>query len=117
MAENQQTDEQDKKERALMRRRAEGHFTLYATNIGVTVSLFDVRLILADIVEVDDNQAVLEEQGTIILSPPHAKIFASVLTQNVKAYEAQFGEIKLPTEALPKAAKKEPKGAEAEEAK
>lgn len=124
MADNEQAAEGGKREpRTIERRRTAGYSATYAENVNVELSLFDFRITVGEIVEVTEDRAVFEDRLSIILSPPHAKVFTALMATNLKKYEAEFGEIKLPEDMFPrKAGKKtvkteEPESAKAEEPK
>ncbi|MGH9583060.1 MAG: DUF3467 domain-containing protein [Bryobacteraceae bacterium] len=71
----------------------------YANSVQMRVSLWDFFLLFGTI-----NQSALDTvniqnfQG-IFLSPPQAKALSNVLQQNLKQYEAAFGEIRLEAQA------------------
>ncbi len=50
---------------------------------------------LFDFGNITPGKEGVEVFGRIALSPRNAKLFASALIERLKAYEAQFGEIKL----------------------
>ena len=43
--------------------------------------------------ETHDNEIVVVNQGTVAMSPQHARSLANILVRNLKLYESQFGKI------------------------
>jgi hypothetical protein len=114
MADNEQVKEGGKKEEpALKRRRKEDYYATYAENVNVETSLFDIRVTVGEIVEATDAEILFEDRLSIIFSPQHAKAFLGLLVHNLKKYEAEFGEIKLPEDMLSKRRVKKQPEAEA----
>ena len=76
--------------------------TRFSTDILITHAPDNFRLIFFDswTPPVPDQTGTLVQQkdivAEVILTPPHAKDLAAQLANNVKKYEAQFGEIKVP---------------------
>ena len=67
----------------------------YANSVQMRVSLWDFFLMFGTINQTaPDAVTILNFQG-IYLSPPQAKALANLLGQNLRQYEAAFGEIKL----------------------
>lgn len=55
--------------------------------------------IIIDFARVLPNQPKAKVHTRIITTPMHAKLLYHALGENLKRFEAQFGEIKLPTDA------------------
>ena len=70
--------------------------SIYANNTAFQSSAFDFSMIFGEIQEANDQKVTVEQGVRIVMSPLHAKIFANVMLQNVKNYEAKFGEIMIP---------------------
>jgi hypothetical protein len=67
----------------------------YANSVQMRVSLWDFYVLFGTVNQTaPDAVTVLNFQG-VYLSPPQAKALANLLTQNIKQYEAAFGEIRL----------------------
>jgi flagellar protein FlaG len=67
----------------------------YANSVQVRVSLWDFYLMFGTVQpSAPDSVTIANFQG-IFLSPPQAKALANLLSQNLKQYEAAFGEIRL----------------------
>ncbi len=73
------------------------YMNVYANNVHMAMSLFDASLIFGEIVgEEVDGKNVVNQKVRIILSKEMTKVLAELLVRNVRAYEAQFGEIVVP---------------------
>src|SRR5438874_6938518 len=67
-------------------------FSIYANDIQVAVSNWDIRLILGeigDLSDTDPNVLNIKQLGEIRLSLQIAKRLADILTAQIKAYEKQ----------------------------
>jgi hypothetical protein len=67
--------------------------TLYANVVSVNVNLFDFVLDFGTR-KPPEGEVMKDTPVRVYLSPAHAKVLAKLLQENVKAYEAEFGEIK-----------------------
>lgn len=76
----------------------EDYFTAYANGASVSHTLFDFQMHFSEVKIFDPAHITAERFATIIMSPPHAKVFLFHLAQNLSGYEARFGEIKVPKE-------------------
>lgn len=65
--------------------------TLYANNVGLRSSIWDFTLDFGMITEANDNEIVVQNLATMVLSPAHAKTVAKLLSRHVEQYEAEFG--------------------------
>lgn len=75
--------------------------TYYTNNTSFMVTPFDFQVIFGEMLGMDDGGKMVVEQGVkIIMSALHAKIFLGIMLQNLKQFEEQFGEIKLPPDSL-----------------
>jgi hypothetical protein len=71
----------------------------YANSVQVRVSLWDFFLMFGTVNQtVPDTVNITNFQG-VYLSPPQAKALLNLLQQNLKQYEAAFGEIRLEAQA------------------
>lgn len=79
---------------------------VYANNVSLHMSQWDVGLIFGEIIGVrDDNKAIVLEKVKINMSKELAKVVAMLLGANISAYERDNGEIKLPEVVTENAAK------------
>jgi len=75
-------------------------FTTYSNSVRMTVGLWDFKFAFGEVENADANEIRVNEKLGVIMSPQHAKMFLQVFERNVKRYEEQFGEIKLPAGIL-----------------
>ena len=67
----------------------------YANSVQMRLSLWDFYLLFGTINPTSPDAVTIQNFQGIYLSPPQAKALANMLEQNLKQYEAAFGEIKL----------------------
>jgi hypothetical protein len=67
----------------------------YANSVQVRVSLWDFFLMFGTVNQTGPDTVTIANFAGIYLSPPQAKALANLLNQNLKQYEAAFGEIRL----------------------
>ena len=67
----------------------------YANSVQVRVNLWDFFLMFGTINQTAPDAVTIQNFQGIYLSPPQAKALSNVLLQNLKQYEAAFGEIRL----------------------
>ena len=67
----------------------------YANSVQVRVSLWDFFLMFGTINQTAPDAVTIQNFQGIYMSPPQAKALLNVLQQNLKQYEAAFGEIRL----------------------
>jgi hypothetical protein len=74
--------------------------SFYSNHVNIHSSFFDFVFEFGEVerIETYENQNVMdiEIKTRIVMSPQHAKAFLKVLNDNLKEYEKNFGEIKLP---------------------
>jgi hypothetical protein len=73
---------------------------VYANNIQIGFSAFDMALAFGQIKGQQDDKPVIEESVRIMLTRELAKVLVGLLINNINAYEQQFGEIKIPVPLL-----------------
>ena len=71
----------------------------YANSVQVRVSLWDFFLMFGTVNQTGPEAVTIQNFQGIYLSPPQAKALANLLGQNLRQYEAAFGEIKLEAQA------------------
>ena len=71
----------------------------YANSVQMRVSLWDFFLIFGTVNQTAPDAVNIANFQGVYLSPPQAKALANLLTQNLKQYEAAFGEIRLESQA------------------
>ena len=67
----------------------------YANSVQLRVSLWDFFLMFGIINQTAPDSVTIQNFQGIYLSPPQAKALSNLLQQNLKQYEAAFGEIHL----------------------
>ncbi|MGI9071393.1 MAG: DUF3467 domain-containing protein [Bryobacteraceae bacterium] len=67
----------------------------YANSVQMRVNLWDFFLMFGTINQTAPDAVTIQNFQGVYLSPPQAKALLNVLQQNLKQYEAAFGEIRL----------------------
>jgi flagellar protein FlaG len=67
----------------------------YANSVQVRVSLWDFFLMFGTINQTAPDAVTIANFQGVYMSPPQAKALSNLLQQNLKQYEAAFGEIRL----------------------
>ena len=67
----------------------------YANSVQMRVNLWDFFLMFGTVNQTAPDAVTIQNFQGIYLSPPQAKALSNVLQQNLKQYEAAFGEIRL----------------------
>jgi len=70
----------------------------YANSVQMRVNLWDFFLLFGTINQTSPDAVTIQNFQGIYLSPQQAKALFNVLQQNLKQYEAAFGEIRLETQ-------------------
>lgn len=70
----------------------------YANSVQIRVSLWDFFLMFGTINQSAPDAVTISNFQGVYLSPPQAKALSNLLQQNLKQYEAAFGEIRLETQ-------------------
>lgn len=70
--------------------------TVYANNLGIGMTVFDVVVTFGEVMGIRDGRAVIQQRVKVIMPPLLAKIFSGNLAKVVADYEKSFGEIKVP---------------------
>ncbi len=71
----------------------------YANSVQMRVSLWDFFLMFGTINQSSPDSVTISNFEGVYLSPPQAKALMNLLQQNLKQYEAAFGEIRLESQA------------------
>jgi uncharacterized protein YdiU (UPF0061 family) len=71
----------------------------YANSVQMRVSLWDFFMLFGTINQTAADAVTIQNFQGVYLSPPQAKALANLLQQNLKQYEAAFGEIRLEAHA------------------
>lgn len=70
---------------------------IYTNSIGIEASIFDVKLKIDYNTTSEKGETEKYNMCEIAMSPQHAKAFSKALSNTIKEYENNFGEIKLST--------------------
>jgi flagellar protein FlaG len=70
----------------------------YANSVQMRVNLWDFFMLFGTINQTAPDAVTIQNFQGIYISPPQAKALFNVLQQNLKQYEAAFGEIRLETQ-------------------
>ncbi len=70
----------------------------YANSVQVRVSLWDFFLMFGMVNQTGPDAVTIQNFQGVYVSPQQAKALFNVLQQNLKQYEAAFGEIRLETQ-------------------
>jgi hypothetical protein len=71
----------------------------YANSVQVRVNLWDFFLMFGTMNQTAPDVVNIQNFQGVYLSPPQAKALLNLLGQNLKQYEAAFGEIRLDAQA------------------
>ncbi len=71
----------------------------YANSVQMRVSLWDFFLMFGTVNQSAPDAVTIANFQGVYLSPPQAKALSNLLQQNLKQYEAAFGEIRLEAQA------------------
>jgi flagellar protein FlaG len=67
----------------------------YANSVQVRLNLWDFFLVFGTVNQTAPDSVTIRNFQGIYLSPQQAKALSNLLQQNIKQYEATFGEIRL----------------------
>ncbi|MDO8794865.1 MAG: DUF3467 domain-containing protein, partial [Vicinamibacterales bacterium] len=72
--------------------------TYYVNNTAVETTVWDIRLKLAETIEVDAERRItrVRELASVRMSPQHAKVVVAILLRHLENYETNFGKIPEP---------------------
>ena len=68
---------------------------IYSNAANLEVTVWDFTFFFGQLIK-RNNKPCIEYELAVTMSPQHAKVLSQILAQNVKDYEANVGEIKLP---------------------
>src|SRR5271165_4367010 len=77
-------------------KRASDFRSIYSNHTTFTTSAFDFVMTFGEISESAEGELSVEQKVRVIMSPLHAKIFAAIISNNVRNFEARFGRIQIP---------------------
>lgn len=71
----------------------------YANSVQIRANLWDFLLMFGVVQQTSPESVVIQNFQGVYLSPQQAKALLNVLQQNIREYEAAFGEIRLEPQA------------------
>jgi Protein of unknown function (DUF3467) len=75
--------------------RTERYTRIYANNLAVVFSIWDMSITFGEIIDGHGEVPIIEEVVHITLSQEFAKLASQLLSANIAQYEQQFGEIEI----------------------
>jgi len=88
--------EPPKQRRVEPRNAPDGLIRVYANNVALAATRFDIKIIFGEVAEIDAEKAAIQNNVQVTLSWFEAKLLGEFLQANVKAYEDLNGPLKLP---------------------
>jgi len=83
------------KRKEQIRIKASDFISVYANNVGVAISNWDMTITFGKIIE-NAEKMLVEERVEIIMSKEIAKVLTLIMAKNFEVYESQFGKIVIP---------------------
>lgn len=77
-------------------KRSPEFLSIYSNHTAFNTSAFDFSMTFGEISADEKGVLGVEQKVRVVMSPLHAKIFSAIVMNNVRNFEAQFGEIKIP---------------------
>lgn len=74
----------------------EGMLRVYANNISMASTRFDLRIYFGEVAELTEEKAVIENRVQVTVTWHEAKLLADFLQANLKAFEELNGPLTLP---------------------
>lgn len=74
----------------------ENYRTFYANLSRMSVSAWDIRFTLGQVMEKPPGIQINQDEATFVMTPAHAKVFCENLAKTLEQYEKHFGEIIVP---------------------
>lgn len=84
-----------------IRVRTERFKQVYANNMQMGFSTWDLGITFGEIMGEQDGKTVIEETVRVLMTREIAKVLSVILTNHIVLFEAQFGEIKVPVSEVP----------------
>jgi Protein of unknown function (DUF3467) len=86
---------------AKMTKQVEGMGTLYSNHARIAAGAFDVRIFFGEQNITPTGQTTFTEKLCVVIAPEFAKMFLSLLTNQVNSFEVIFGGLRPPVKAGP----------------
>lgn len=85
-----------------VRVRTERFRQIYANNMQVGFSSWDLAITFGEITGEQDGKPIIEETVRVIMTREIAKILSTILKNHIDLYEEHFGELRMPLESVAK---------------
>ncbi|MDX6444885.1 MAG: hypothetical protein QOH71_1959 [Blastocatellia bacterium] len=83
-----------------IRVRTERFRQLYANNMQVGISSWDLAITFGEIIGEKEGKPIIEETVRVNMTREIAKVLSIILKNHIDAFEAAYGEIKIPIEPV-----------------
>ena len=74
----------------------DGFVRIYANNIAMAGTRFDIKIIFGEVAEITADKAVVDNRVQVTMSWLEAKLLGDFLQTNIKAFEELNGPLRLP---------------------
>jgi len=75
--------------------RADNFVHFYTNNVQVGFSNWDMWIVFSELTDQERQETIVQEKAKVVMSLSHAKVLAEILTNGIKRFEEQFGEIQV----------------------
>lgn len=79
-----------------IRVRTDRFHQVYANNFRLNLNSWDIGITFGEITGEKDGQSVIEETTKVVMTREMTKVLSIILQNHIEAFEAEFGEIKIP---------------------
>jgi hypothetical protein len=79
-----------------IRERTDRFRQVYANNFRFNLNSWDIGMTFGEITGERDGRAVIEETAKVTMTREMAKVLSIILHNHIEAFEAQYGEIRIP---------------------
>ena len=79
---------------------AHGLFTTYANNVQLGYTVYDLRLIFGELVEMTAEKVTIEQRVQVTISWLQAKVLSELLSRSIAECEEQNGGVRMPAGIL-----------------
>jgi hypothetical protein len=89
-------DEKPQQRQIEYRPSPEGVLRVYANNVSMSSTRFDLRILFGEVADISEDKAVVENRVQVTITWLEAKLLGDFITANIKAFEELNGPLKLP---------------------
>lgn len=86
---------EEERQRSIERIYPESYATVYANSVDLKVSVYDFVLDFGMVTEATDEKLTVQQSIRVVMSPQHVKVFAPLLLEKLRQYEARWGELRI----------------------